>query len=438
MTDQGKARPETNPELEAAIADDPDLSAPFRSYGEWLRARGDARGEFVFLQAEIEAEEKRIESEAFAKYDATWIVDLARDMDVHPAMFLAHASVPTALDEERKPGTAKFQKLEKRAKKIFDTHRKKWLGAAANRVHYDRWRFGFLWDATLIEKDSWDLVDAYTILRSVPAARVVEQLQLCGPGYPEILRALAADPPYAVRKLKFGNSDETAPAHFGSLFTTLPRLKALSICIPPGGMFFGATRFPELRTLDLSGVYGLKKDTLAEIASASFPQLRSLTVDFAPPGRGKYDKDEGDYSLGDILRLADPARMPCLVHLALCASTFADQLPEALLRSPILPQLRALDIRGKSADLRLTREVNLLPPPVADVFKEWLSPMQEADDRPSRTMSDAAGRTILDNAKAFEHLLYLNVSENTLSSEVQSRLKGICRIVNAWEGPRIG
>jgi uncharacterized protein (TIGR02996 family) len=276
MTDQGKARPETNPELEAAIADDPDLSAPFLSYGEWLRARGDARGEFVFLQAEIEAEEKRIESEAFAKYDATWIVDLARDMDVHPAMFLEYASVPTALAEERERGDAHLQSLQRRAKEILGAHRKQWLGAAAKRVHYDRWRFGFLWDAALIEKDSRSLVDAYAALRSVPAARVVKQLQVCGPGYPEILRALAADPPHAVRKLEFRNSDETSPADFGSLFTTLPRLQALSIRIPPGGILFGTTRFPELRTLDLSGVFGLKRDTLAEIASASFPQLRSL------------------------------------------------------------------------------------------------------------------------------------------------------------------
>jgi hypothetical protein len=96
----------------------------------------------------------------------------------------------------------------------------------------------------------------------------------------------------------------------------------------------------------------------------------------------------------DVELLLGRTDLPALRHLGLMNSELADQLPAALARSKLLPQLRELDLS-------------------------------------MGTMTDEGARAIAQHRDAFKHLEKLNVSLNYLSKGGVATLKGAARTLVA-------
>ncbi|MBA3538368.1 MAG: TIGR02996 domain-containing protein, partial [Deltaproteobacteria bacterium] len=60
---------EPNPKLEAAILADPDDTAAYLVYADWLQSRGDPRGELIVLQHQLGTLDKATELEAWGAMD---------------------------------------------------------------------------------------------------------------------------------------------------------------------------------------------------------------------------------------------------------------------------------------------------------------------------------------------------------------------------------
>jgi hypothetical protein len=83
---------------------------------------------------------------------------------------------------------------------------------------------------------------------------------------------------------------------------------------------------------------GLSAAATRDIASASLPALRELTVWLGSDDYG------GNSSVGDLAALLAGGRFPHLTHLGLQDSEYADDIAAAVAKSPLLAQLESLDL----------------------------------------------------------------------------------------------
>jgi hypothetical protein len=111
------------------------------------------------------------------------------------------------------------------------------------------------------------------------------------------------------------------------------------VLLSGGAAKLGPLELPELRSFEMRQSF-MRRETLREIAAARAPKLESLVVWL---GAGDY---EVGYGADDLEPLCDPARFPALRHLGLVCSAHTHSVAYMVMRSPILPQLRSLDLRG--------------------------------------------------------------------------------------------
>lgn len=318
----------------------PDDPHGYAVYADWLEQQGDPRAELIQIQ-------------------------------------LARESAPTDAA------------LEAREKELLAAHQDRWL---AGLLHYPIgptrgvqvvWRRGFVHGAQLeTSYQSTDAAILYRELSSLPVARFLRVLRLgaactyAGGGDDDvsILEALRDHPFPVLRQLGIDCLDrQLSWTHVGDISIANPSLQTLeSLEVIAGRITLGAIDLPALKSLRLE-TGGLRASVLESIAAASWPNLESLVIYFGTEDYG------GTCMAEDVLPILDGANLPRLRTLALCNGTFADDLPEVLAHSRILPRLERLDLS-------------------------------------KGTLGVAGARAIAKHADAFAHLASLDLSENYLTA----------------------
>ena len=299
-----------NPELEALIRAQPASLEPYLVYADWLQAHGDPRGELIGLQcALLQARGERLAS------------------------------------------------LRQRERQLLGQHARHFLGPN-HRLFMSpdlaelRWHCGFLLAATL--GAHWDhsvtaaeLVGALLRLNS---ARLLEGLTVGladnegENDYTDVVDAIASTSPHqALTTLSIGEcqSDEaslpiTNSGDLTPLYRALPGLRALSVragIIQPGKIVL-----PEIREFTYI-TCGLRRPALHRFCAAQWPRLEKMVLYLGEAAAGS------DCTMADMERLlASLGGLAGLTHLGLVNSELADMLPEALIRSKVLPRLEWLDL----------------------------------------------------------------------------------------------
>ncbi len=137
----------------------------------------------------------------------------------------------------------------------------------------------------------------------------------------------------------------------------------------------GRVRAPKLRTLCL-GLMPVGPAHLDALATAELPSLRVLGLRFGTGGYG--DKKP---STSKLKRLLASPSLASLESLELLRATDADELLDALAKSPLFPRLSRLDLGGTSASEAAYRRFADASPRAAALRELWLS--RDLEEAPS-------------------------------------------------------
>lgn len=304
----------SNPELEAAILQDPDAVDAYLVYGDWLQSQGDPRGELISLhharnQAQG-AEAKSFEQQAheFLRQHESWLV-----------------------------GDVLAQALQSRHLELD-------------------WDLGFIRAARVCPDSSADEETVRRLAQELirhPSARFLRALSVGGIStfgfidrYDGITRLIARAggsqtlQTFALRARRHNGAHEYPSIQLGDvapLYAVLPRLR--SLVLRGAHARLGDIDLPELREFTLE-THNLSRPCLDSILSAKWPKLEQLTVWLAGTNTGA----EG--SVKDVLPLLDGHGPLNLRLLGLCGTRFTDTLVNALHDSRVLPRLAHLDLSG--------------------------------------------------------------------------------------------
>lgn len=347
-----------NADLEMEIAKAPDDPAAYLVYADWLGERGDPRGELITL----------------------------------------------GIQRAAHPDNAA---LREREVALHAQHDAEWLGGLAGKDGVSlEWRHGFVHTATIGGRPRgkrWGAVEidhgeTYAQLRSLPVAQLLSAVRFDGynddSGEPDWSGATAAialhGAPPSLVKIDYDRGDywDISWTHLGSLqplYGVVPQLRFLRIAL--GHFELGDIDLPELRHFE-TYTGGFTQANMAEVLRARWPKLESLILRF-----GGSEDYGGDCTLEDARPLLE-AKLPALRHLAIANAPFTDGFVEALVTSPLLPQLTSLDL-----------SMGALGPEGA--------------------------RTIVDHASAFRHLRSLDVRRSYLDEGSIERLRAIVPHVEA-------
>lgn len=349
------ANSDRNPALEAAIFANPtDLDA-WSVYGDWLQTQGDPRGELVAL----EVAKARGQDGLQEKIDALVLR--------HRAEWLG----PMLAEELEKEGEA-------------------WQGHVLDL----EWRFGFLWRAKVRTIYDWEGPTVLELLRALldaSASRFLFELSIGltdAEGETEFsdeIRAVAEVERPSLRRVYVGDfefPDETEISwtevgDVSPLYVACPNLEWLKV--QGGGIELGTLAHPKLKALTVH-TGGLPEAAVRSIAQADLPNLTDLEVWFGDDNYGA----GGDAQT--IAPLFTGQGVPKLVRLGLMNAQFSNDLPAALAGSPLLKQIRLLDLS-------------------------------------MGVMSSDGATALLEHADAFAHLERLAVDDNMLSEDEVERLR---------------
>lgn len=334
-------------DLEARIIACPGDEEAWREYGEALKAAGDARGEAVLLTLGAKG-----------------------------------GKPPAAL------------------KKIVDTHGRKWLGDLGKEDSQIKltWTHGAFIDTARVSASYDDAGGLSTdaqirALLRLDSAKFLRELRIGladASGDNDYGAALAAIVKAGMRPslrelfvgdFEFPEESEISWVTIGDVGRVLPLLPNLEELRVQGGniRLSNLAAVPCLRSLVLhtGGLPGL---TARAVATATLPELTHLEMWFGAEEYG------ATATMESIAALFTGKGFPRLTHLGLMNAEFQDQIVEAVAGSPILGQLRSLDLS-------------------------------------MGTMTDAGGEAILAAADRFSHLEKLNLERNYLTAEMATKLK---------------
>ncbi|MDQ3340173.1 MAG: hypothetical protein M4D80_33875 [Myxococcota bacterium] len=333
------------------------------------------------LEAEIVAAREPAATKAAASVYADWLQQQSDVRGELASLFLAGQE-----DEAR-------EWLAKNPTKLFGDLDVKLNSEVGGLV----WEHGFLRGASLKRQGIDSKTDLAALTRAflaLPVARLVTELRFGLAGYEndndwsETLAAVAeSQQAPQIRVLRFDDytSEDseiswTAFGDFSPYWSSLPQLEELVIASGEGGTL-GDLALPNLRKFTrISG--GLGEDEITAIFAARWPKLEHLEVWFGDEHYGGAGKVE------HLAPLLDGRISKKLTHLGIVNCEFVHEVIGPLARSPLLQQLRTLDLsKGALQDT----DVDLL----------------------------------LTHADAFHHLDLLDLSENLLNArgaEIYARL----------------
>lgn len=287
--------------LEAAIDDDPDDTAAYSVYGDWLQRRGDPRGELIALSIAAEAQRaadprKKQKPPAqtalgklFAKHAAVLLGPLAR--------YVKDPADPAAL-----PFT---------------------------------WRRGFIARAELAGTDERPAAPVVRELLRHPSGRFLRELvvKTAGEGA-ELLALLEAGAPGSLRELELYALDDLGDLGASGLWQRLARLVRLELTARRFEL--GALELPALRRVRFAGAE-LTGSCVRSIARAPLPRLERLELRFGGSGADLATFED----LRPLLRRTD---LPALTHLKLKRAPYAGSIVRELAAAPLARQLVVLDL----------------------------------------------------------------------------------------------
>jgi uncharacterized protein (TIGR02996 family) len=354
-----------NPALEAAIEEDPYDATAYSVLADWLQGQGDPRGELIALQLAGKDEQAR----ALIQQQADYFLGALADHQ-------------TTYDDDKRPA--------------FE------------------WKYGYIHGLRLSNDGGAgaelevSLAEILELVLRHPSGRFLAEITFGLNGHPneadlqDLIDLLAKRAPPTIRKLHFGDyryagggpvgqgGDDTEISWYsigdlGALWKAVPGLR--SLITQGAGLSLGKIELPDLAHVELR-TGGLERANARAIATAALPKIEHLDIWYGDDSYG------GDATIEDVELLLGRTDLPALRHLGLMNSELADQLPAALARSKLLPQLRELDLS-------------------------------------MGTMTDEGARAIAQHRDAFKHLEKLNVSLNYLSKAGVATLKGAARTLEA-------
>ena len=352
----------SNPELEATLCESVEDPARWAVYADWLQEAGDFRGEMIALGLAGKLDEARAIADANA--DVMW--GDAWNLKAGDA-FVGVTWMPA------------WQGAEKRGIEVAFDHT---VGP-----------LGFIESIKMSGLDEeGHVAKALHAVVSAPIGRFVRSIELHAchdqaysgasgqPNFGTVAAALAGAKPTALRRLVMTTAGYqiswTNTGDLSPLLAATPHLEVLSIEM--GDIDLGtALALPKLRSLMLE-TGGLGRANIQAIATAPWPELRELSIYFGTANYG------GDATAADVDALV-ANQFPRLEVLALCNSEVPGAICAAIAKSPLLAQLRVLDLS-------------------------------------KGTMTDEDARPLVDNLAAFKHLERLDLSENYLSPALEDML----------------
>lgn len=215
-----------------------------------------------------------------------------------------------------------------------------------------KWRWGFVHSLFVKQNEFSDFEQGEILAAalSVPACRLLRELVL---GNADVGRQ---DVGTAIKVL----SDRTLPTVSSLSLLTELELDELSWVATPGDLSRMWRAFPNLEHVQIrtgSNVKlgkvnlpkaksfvletcGMKAETFEAIAAAEWPQLEKLDLMFGSSD----EKSGGTTSADQVARLLQRRDLPNLKWLGLRSAEFTDDLVQLLVGSPLLPQLKVLDL----------------------------------------------------------------------------------------------
>lgn len=271
-----------NPQLEAAILEQPNDAARYAVYGDWLQAQGDPRGELVSVQAA-----------------------LASTKD-----------------------TKRFLELKQTEQRLLE-------GVTAElgdvRQVTFGWRYGFV-NKVELRLDVPQVTGAVTSLLKHPALRFVQGVRSLLPGLDQtpVVEALIESPPPLLNRLELIMGGAKNLATFRATFPRLEHfvIEGLETMALDAKVLLG---WPELRTLELSGLP--LTDALAEVLRAA-PWKKLRRVVLTPTSTR-----ERATLVDDV---AAVLALPELRHIGL--SAYIDGAVAAVAKRPNLSALQDLEL----------------------------------------------------------------------------------------------
>lgn len=352
-------------EIERRLVDNPDDREAWQVYSDWLQEQGDPRGELIAL-------EMAGQTEAAA---------------VHQQKNAAELLGPLAAHQKTYDGE--------------DTDAFQWKHGFIERLRLSHDYYGD-------EDFEGRLVDVLRAVLDHRSGRFLRDLTFVYNRDPsedtlqDLIDLLAEQVRPTLRKLHFGDYNYAGPSDLSAtgqgeiswysigdlsaLWPAVPNLRTLitqggsrESTIAEVGVQLGALGLPRLQHAEFrSG--GLEKETAQSIAAGKFPALERLFIWYGDPNYG------GTADADDVQPLLERHDLPHLRHLGLMNAMFTDELPQRLLRCPLLAQLEVLDL-----------SMGCMEGPGVDVF--------------------------INNADAFKHLRAIDVSANYLNADQVAALQ---------------
>lgn len=289
------ARDPRHVELERAIAAEPELTASYSVYADWLQAEGDPRGE---VMAAAIAAEARGDDKTFPKLLKKHVHDLLGP--------LAEIAARPHGDREADPD-------------VFT------------------WRFGVIHRAYLHAERQKPLDRTLDqVLRHASGRFLVELTLVQNDRIQATIDLLASRPPTSLRALRLW---AVSNVKLAALWPALPHLRRLSLSGHALGLTERGQRFelPELERLELVDSQMAAASARA-LRDAPFPKLEQLRLDF---GSGY---TTGDASIDDVFELLARKDLGSLRQLALVRTRYIRELVMELGSSPVARNLDVLDL----------------------------------------------------------------------------------------------
>jgi uncharacterized protein (TIGR02996 family) len=289
--------------LEAAIDDDPDDTAAYSVYGDWLLRRGEPRGELIALALAAEGQRPASPgSPASPSKKSPAQAAFGRFLAKHAAVFLG--SLAPLIRDPGDPTAPPFV-----------------------------WRRGYIARAELAEAAGRSVAPIVRELLRHASGRFLRELAVTTSGEgSEVLAFLEAGAPRSLRELELRTLVDLGD--LGGLWRRLARLHRLELTARRFEL--GELALPELRRARFAAAE-LSGTAVRAIVGASLPRLERLELRFGGSG--------ADLAAFEDLRpLLHRTDLPALTHLKLKRAPYAGSIVRELVGAPLARQLVVLDL----------------------------------------------------------------------------------------------